>query len=215
MYVYVHTHTHTRTCAYGKWKSVSSEVAGWGGPTELSADWQECVLNAEWILGEPLGIWNFVGQENAVGRLNRRTHTHSQLPSLSSSYPRGAVVPPHMSSCSLSLSHFFLSSLINFIYLFIFPFIFISWSCSLNGTLLPCVQRGFLHANVGIWEVSCFFIFFQLNWIWVWGKTWQSGGKFNHRHLGDHLLSFWGTKVLEVEESWGETFPSSFWGPHC
>lgn len=42
--------------------------------------------------------------------------------------------------------------------------------------LLPWVQRGFLHANVGIWEVSYFFIFFQLNWIWVWGKTWQSGG---------------------------------------
>ena len=181
----MYTHTHTQTHLKSESHSVSSEMAGWGGPTELSADWQECVLNAEWILGGPLGIWNFVGQENAVGRLNKRSHAHSQLPSLSPSQLMGAGVPP---TCPPAL---------------------------LLVILLPWVQRGFLHANVGIWEVSYFFIFFQLNWIWVWGKTWQSGGKFNHNHVGDHLLSFWGTKVLEVEESSGETFLSSFWGPHC
>ena len=181
MYTHVHTQTHLKNESH----SVSSEVAGWGGPTELSADWQECVLNAEWILGGPLGIWNFVGQENAVGRLNKRSHAHSQLPSLSPSQLMGAGVPPHMSSCSLTGN-----------------------TAALGAERIPTCKCGDLRSVIFL-----YFLPTELNMslrqnLAVWRKL-------NHNHFGDHLLSFWGTKVLEVEESSGETFPSSFWGPHC
>lgn len=105
-------------------------------------------------------------------------------PVLTPSYPHslpsqlmGAGVPPHVSSCSLTGN-----------------------TAVLGAERIPTIKCGDLRSVIFLYFLPTELTMSLRQNLAVWRK-------FNHRHFGDHLLSFWGTKVLEVKESSGGDIP--------